>query len=115
MMQRRLNKQLCAPCSRAANDPYYRFAIHLVHPEHGKRMVFDVRGEAVCPDCHTRWRATRRNTAEIVNSAYSKRHKSNPLERAALPKENDSNNSPHGALWAGNSMLAEIQDAGAGH
>ena len=35
---------------------------HLVHPEHGKRDTWDVRGEAVCPTtCKTMWRS-RRNT-----------------------------------------------------
>jgi len=29
---------------------------HLVHPVTGDAMLFDVRGEAVCPDCGARWR-----------------------------------------------------------
>ena len=32
----------------------------------GKQMTFDVRCEAVCPTCGTRWRARRDNTFEIV-------------------------------------------------
>jgi len=29
---------------------------HLVRPVTGDAMLFDVRGEAVCPDCGARWR-----------------------------------------------------------
>lgn len=58
--------RVCDPCLVARDHPFFRFPLHLVHPEHGKRMVFDVRGEAVCPECRTRWRATQRNTFEIV-------------------------------------------------
>jgi hypothetical protein len=59
---------LCAPCSLAANDRYYRFPIHLIHPEHGKPRVWDVRGEAVCPNCRTYWLAKRDNSVAIVNA-----------------------------------------------
>ena len=31
-----------------------------------RRALFDMRGEAVCPDCGTRWRAKRDTTFEIV-------------------------------------------------
>jgi hypothetical protein len=65
-MTRENTNKLCAPCSLAANDRYYRFPIHLVHPEHGKRMVFDVRSEAVCPECRTHWRSQRDNRVEIA-------------------------------------------------
>ena len=59
-------KPLCPPCLTARDDPHYRFPLHLVHPEHGKRMVFDVRGQAVCPDCRALWRSTLANTVELV-------------------------------------------------
>jgi hypothetical protein len=39
------------------DDPHFTFPAHLVPPEHGKPGVFDVRMEAVCPHCNTRWRA----------------------------------------------------------
>jgi hypothetical protein len=29
---------------------------YLVHPGTGDHMLFDVRSEAVCPDCGARWR-----------------------------------------------------------
>jgi uncharacterized Zn-finger protein len=31
---------------------------HLVHSIDGEPMLFDVRGEAVCPDCGVRYRRT---------------------------------------------------------
>lgn len=30
--------------------------MYLVHPTTGDHMLFDVRCEAVCPDCGARWR-----------------------------------------------------------
>jgi hypothetical protein len=57
---------LCAPCALARDDPHYIVPRHVVHPEHGKLRTFDIRGRAICPDCRTMWRATRRNTFEIV-------------------------------------------------
>jgi uncharacterized Zn-finger protein len=32
--------------------------VHLVHPVTGDLMLFDVRGEAVCPTCGARYRRT---------------------------------------------------------
>ena len=32
--------------------------MHLVHPETGDLMLFDVRSEAVCPTCGARYRRT---------------------------------------------------------
>ena len=34
----------------ARDEPHFKFPAHVVHPEHGKLMTFDVRCEAVCPD-----------------------------------------------------------------
>lgn len=39
---------------------------HLVHPVSGKWMLFDVCGEAVCPDCGARWRRTLNEVALIT-------------------------------------------------
>ncbi len=58
--------KLCVTCIRTRDDPVFRFPMHVVHPEHGKPLVFDVRGEAICPDCGTRWRSKRDNSVEIV-------------------------------------------------
>ena len=33
----------------------------LVHPEHGKPMVFDCRGSAVCRECGASWHLGRDN------------------------------------------------------
>jgi hypothetical protein len=56
---------LCADCVDM-RDSSIRVPRHLVHPEHGKPDTRDVRGEAVCPTCSTRWRAKRDNTFEII-------------------------------------------------
>ncbi len=58
--------KLCTTCLRARNDPHFRFPTHLVHPGHGKPMTWDVRCEAACPTCNTRWRMKRDNSVEIV-------------------------------------------------
>ena len=61
--------KLCKPCLEVRDMPTLRVPRHVVHPEHGKPRVFDVRGEAICPTCNTRWRAKRDNTFEIVRPA----------------------------------------------
>jgi hypothetical protein len=49
--------KLCAPCKRVRDERVYRLRpTHLVHPEHGKPGVRDVRGHAICPECLTLWR-----------------------------------------------------------
>jgi uncharacterized Zn-finger protein len=55
--------------TRHADDP--RAASCCSSPEHGKPRVFDVRGEAVCPVCNTRWRAKRDNTFKIVGNSIA--------------------------------------------
>jgi hypothetical protein len=58
---------LCVTCTRTRDDPYAIVPMHVVHPEHGTPRVFDVRSEAVCLTCNTRWRAKRDNSFEIVS------------------------------------------------
>lgn len=58
--------KLCSACKRARDDPLFRFPNHLVHPEHGKPMVFDVYGIALCPDCGARWRRGGDNAVVLV-------------------------------------------------
>lgn len=58
--------KLCKPCRTACNDPHYRFPNHLVHPEHGKLMVFDVYGLEICPTCRAVWHSRRDNTVVFV-------------------------------------------------
>jgi hypothetical protein len=64
--------ELCDPCAFVQDHPFFRFPTHLVHPEHGKRMVWDVPGETVCPDCSTVWRSLRDNTISIAASSPSR-------------------------------------------
>jgi len=56
----------CQACTSVRDHEYFVVPVHAVHPDHGKRMTFYVRGEAVCPTCGTRWRARIDNTFEIV-------------------------------------------------
>jgi hypothetical protein len=49
---------LCALCMTAHTDKLFRNPWHLVHLESGELMPFDIRSEAVCPDCGARYRRT---------------------------------------------------------
>jgi hypothetical protein len=42
-------------CIIAVEQPIMKHT-HLIHPVTGDRILFDVRGEAVCPMCRARWR-----------------------------------------------------------
>lgn len=57
---------LCDTCVIALEHPHFRFPTHLVHPEHGKPMVWSIAGEAVCPDCGATWRSNCDNTVELL-------------------------------------------------
>jgi hypothetical protein len=56
----------CDICVYHRDHLLYRHPQHLIHPEHGKPMVWDIYGEAVCPDCNTRWRSKRDNSVELL-------------------------------------------------
>ena len=49
---------LCALCIKARDGKLFNSPRHLV-------MLFDVRGEAICPICRARWRR-QRNEAVLV-------------------------------------------------
>jgi hypothetical protein len=53
-------------CVVTADHPQFRFATHLVHPEHGKPMVFNAWGLAVCPDCGGAWHLGRDNEMRFL-------------------------------------------------
>lgn len=57
---------LCSPCLEAHSHPHYRFPIHLVHPVHGKKMVFDPHGLAICPTCRAVWHSRCDNSVVFV-------------------------------------------------
>jgi hypothetical protein len=59
-------KSFCSPCRAIATAPISLAATHLVHPEHRRPGVFDIRLEAICPDCGTRWRRTTDNQVRPV-------------------------------------------------
>ena len=46
---------LCRMCVIVRDQPIMK-PTHLVHPVTGDLMLFDVRGEAICPTCRARWR-----------------------------------------------------------
>jgi predicted RNA-binding Zn-ribbon protein involved in translation (DUF1610 family) len=48
---------LCGKCIIVRDEPIIR-PTYLVHPVTGELMLFDVRSEAVCPDCGARYRRT---------------------------------------------------------
>ena len=47
--------KLCRMCVIVRDQPSMT-PTYLVHPVTGDHMLFDVRSEAVCPDCGARWR-----------------------------------------------------------
>jgi uncharacterized Zn-finger protein len=59
MIIKRIKKPptLCRLCVIMRDQPIMA-PTHLVHPIDGEPMLFDVRGEAVCPDCGARYRRT---------------------------------------------------------
>lgn len=48
--------QLCVLCIKARDDKTFGNPLHLVHPVDMTVGLFDVRGEAICPICRSRWR-----------------------------------------------------------
>jgi hypothetical protein len=59
MMRRKIKQppKLCRACVIVRDQPIMKTR-HLVHPVTGDLMLFDVRGEAVCPTCGARYRRT---------------------------------------------------------
>jgi hypothetical protein len=50
--------KLCVFCVDIRDDKL-RSPVHLIHPVSGMQMLFDERGEAVCPICQAKWRRER--------------------------------------------------------
>ena len=50
--------ELCADCDDAVRNPS-RMPIHLVHPQGGELMLFDIYGNATCPACGVMCRDSR--------------------------------------------------------
>jgi uncharacterized Zn-finger protein len=57
---------LCRICVIVRDQPSMK-PTHLVHPVTGDAMLFDVRGEAVCPTCGARYRRTLNVVTLIVD------------------------------------------------
>lgn len=47
--------RLCDICENVASDPR-RQPHHVVNPVTGELLVYNARGEAICPVCSARWR-----------------------------------------------------------
>lgn len=58
-------RKLCAACIRASRDPLFSTPAHLVHPESGRPGLFDIHGNAICPDCGALWHRPR-NEVKLV-------------------------------------------------
>lgn len=54
-----LKLQLCLLCIKAREDPLIHVPRHLVHPITHEVGLFDVRSEAICVICNSRWRRER--------------------------------------------------------
>lgn len=50
-----MNKRPCGTCVETANDPLFNTPLHVVHPERGTPLLYDVRGVAVCRTCRAVW------------------------------------------------------------
>jgi len=72
--------KLCADCDRAAHDPAFSNPMHLVHPEHGKFMVFDIYGMAVCPTCSAIWYRDHKGTVLLNERKPPKRAMPAPVK-----------------------------------
>jgi hypothetical protein len=57
--------ELCVFCVDL-RDHILRSPVHLIHPVSGMQMLFDERGEAVCPIWQAKWRRERNLMALAV-------------------------------------------------
>jgi hypothetical protein len=61
------NIKLCVICVKFREDPTFRNPRHLVHPADQTHMLFDVRGEAICPICQAKWHRHRNEAVLVIN------------------------------------------------
>lgn len=73
-----MNK-LCEHCTDTLEDPL-KTPMHLVHPEHGAAMVFDIFGMAVCPSCAAIWHRDHKGTALLNERKPPKRARPVPVK-----------------------------------
>lgn len=60
--------------------------MHLVHPEHGAHMVFDIHGVAVCPSCNAMWFRDRKGAVLLRERKRPKRALAPPVTARKPPK-----------------------------
>src|SRR5258706_9086841 len=60
-------RHLCLDCDRAPHDPAFGNPMHLIHPERGAAMVFDIYGMAVCPTCSAIWYRDHKGTVLLCH------------------------------------------------
>ena len=53
------SSRLCVLCVEVRDDTSLN-PVHVIHPVNGMQMLFDERGEAVCPICQAIWRRGRK-------------------------------------------------------
>lgn len=86
--------ELCKDCTDA-QDPL-KAPMHLVHPEHGALMVFDIFGIAVCPSCIAIWFRDRKGAVLITERKPPKRATVVPVKGRKPPKRVTSGKGGHG-------------------
>lgn len=59
-------RRLCDPCQAVLDSPISLSPSWVVHPEHGKPQVFDVRCQAKCPTCAAIWHRGTDNVVRLV-------------------------------------------------
>ena len=60
---------LCVECRLASIDPNFRKPVRLPHRERGTVVLFDVFGEAVCPNCGAQWRRERDQAVLVTHGS----------------------------------------------
>jgi hypothetical protein len=62
--------KLCAQCDQARRLPLlHANPGHLVHPVTGAPNMFDIHGNAICPNCSARWKRER-NDVRLTTSPW---------------------------------------------
>jgi len=72
-MKAKKRKTLCVLCRAASDNECTQAPSHVVHPLLGKTGLYDIYGNAKCPECGAVWHR-RRNQAMLVEEISHGRH-----------------------------------------
>jgi len=72
-MKTKKRKTLCVLCRAASDNECTQAPSHVVHPLLGKTGLYDIYGNAKCPECGAVWHR-RRNQAMLVEEISHGRH-----------------------------------------